>query len=583
MDIKKLVRKILLEQPEGENVPNPVQQLTRAQRELMARMSAKWKETIPELTDEDAVKIFLEYRKALPLIKDETQPPVKSFLYRGNGAYTINDLRDGSKVNIKDLLLFLLEFSKFRIKIGDSGEKVDNEKKRIDNIFNEKVPGKGAGAITPNKIEESKKMWENPNAVVNEGDLRVYPVTSREEAKRFGYYYQEKLRELVTHNYVNKVGKISDIYKPQNDSSNWPRERYDVSPWCVFSRGDDQKVMYKDPETGREKMIVNPVGNMYTSYRDSNFFYVIIDESKNLLGPGGEYYIGTIMARKDGTFKVASMYNGEYYITRQDLLKIYPKLEGHLDELIYVPFDRTKELDDNVPPSILEIINEREGSPNAFWMQGPDEKRAYIDAGGQLKNPKSWETMANDLRDQYINSIQIHDARQKIGSEEFMKAIMKSGISFKNKLDRRMKQIGTSGIGYLADEFMKTNYGPDYFGKKNSNIRIYKNKQTKKFGIYDVDNGDWVTKDGITYEPEFTRHPLSASQDIFDDENDKIYNVDEFTSPSAVFYTLKDMDEPGFNVYILSGRKYNELREKLDGQGIQNDLETDTDIGEQQI
>jgi hypothetical protein len=160
---------------------------------------------------------------------------------------------------------------------------------------------------------------------------------------------------------------------------------------------------------------------------------------------------------------------------------------------------------------------------------------------------------------------------------------MKSGISFKNKLDRRMKTIGTSGIGYLADEFMKTNYGPDYFGKKNPNIRIYKQNQNKKFGIYDVDNGDWVTKDGITYEPEFTINPLGANRDIFDDENDKIYNVYEFTSPGAVFYTLKDMDEPGFNVYILSARKYNELREKLDGQGAQTDLETDADIGEQQL
>jgi hypothetical protein len=580
MDIRKIVRRILSEQPEGENVPNPVQQLSNAQRELLARWSVRWKETLPELTDENVVKIFLQYRKALPLIKDESQPPVKSFIYRGNGMYTINDLRDGNKVNIKDLLWFLLEFSDFRIKIGDGGEKVNEEKVRLDNIFNERVQGKGVGAITPSKIEESKKMWDgNSNIVVDEGDLRVYPVTSREEAKRFGYYYQEKLKELVTHNVVNKVGRITDIYKPDS----FPRERYDVSPWCVFSRGEDQKVMFVDPETGKTRMIINSVGNMYTSYRDSNFFYVIIDESKNLFGPGGEYYIGTIMSRNDGTFKVASMYNGEYYITRQELLRIYPKLEGHFDELTYRPFDREKELDDKTPPSILEIINEREGSPNAFWMQGPDEKRAYIDAGGQLKNPKSWETMANDLREQYINSIQIHDARQKIGSEEFMKAIMKSGISFKNKLDRRMKQIGTSGIGYLADEFMKTNYGPDYFGKKNPNIRIYKNKQTKKFGIYDVDNGDWVTKDGITYEPEFTRHPLSASRDIFDDENDKIYNVDEFTSPGAVFYTLKDMDEPGFNVYILSGRKYNELREKLDGEGAQTDLETDADIGEQQL
>lgn len=569
MDIRQLVRKILSEQNDENQQP----QLTRAQRDLFQRLSNKWKETLPQLTDDDAFKIFLEYRKVIPQIKDESQQAVKSFLYRGLGKYTINDLRDGNKVNIKDLMMFLLEFSNFRMKL-DGGENVDAEKQRLDAIFNETIQGRGKGAITPNKIEESKKMWEgNKNLVINEGDFRVYAVNTREEAKRFGYYYQEKLKELVMHNVDEKVGPIRDMYKPANEY-NYPTERYSVSPWCVFSRGEDQKVQYKD------RMIINPVGNMYTSYRDNYYFFIAIDESKNLLGPGGEYYISTIMAKRDGGFKIASMYNGEYNLSRQDLLRIYPKLEGHLDELTYKEFDRQFETDDNTPPSILEIINEHEGSPNAFWMQGPDEKRAYIDAGGQLKNPKSWETMTNDLREQYIDSIQLHDARQKIGSEEFMKAIIKSGSSWKNKLDRRMKMIGTSGIGYLADDFMKANYGPDFFGIKNPNIRIYKNKRTKLYGIYDVGEGDWLTKDGITYEPEFRLTPLD--EDIVDDETDKMYLVNMFSHNSAKFYSLSDMDDSDFKVYILSERKFNELKEKLNQQAAP-DFETDADISEEDI
>jgi hypothetical protein len=569
MDIRQLVRKILSEQNDENQQP----QLTRAQRDLFQRLSNKWKETLPQLTDDDAFKIFLEYRKVIPQIKDESQQAVKSFLYRGLGKYTINDLRDGNKVNIKDLMMFLLEFSNFRMKL-DGGENVDAEKQRLDAIFNETIQGRGKGAITPNKIEESKKMWEgNKNLVINEGDFRVYAVNTREEAKRFGYYYQEKLKELVMHNVDEKVGPIRDMYKPANEY-NYPTERYSVSPWCVFSRGEDQKVQYKD------RMIINPVGNMYTSYRDNYYFFLAIDESKNLLGPGGEYYISTIMAKRDGGFKIASMYNGEYNLSRQDLLRIYPKLEGHLDELTYKEFDRQFETDDNTPPSILEIINEHEGSPNAFWMQGPDEKRAYIDAGGQLKNPKSWETMTNDLREQYIDSIQLHDARQKIGSEEFMKAIIKSGSSWKNKLDRRMKMIGTSGIGYLADDFMKANYGPDFFGIKNPNIRIYKNKRTKLYGIYDVGEGDWLTKDGITYEPEFRLTPLD--EDIVDDETDKMYLVNMFSHNSAKFYSLSDMDDSDFKVYILSERKFNELKEKLNQQAAP-DFETDADISEEDI
>ena len=188
--------------------------------------------------------------------------------------------------------------------------------------------------------------------------------------------------------------------------------------------------------------------------------------------------------------------------------------------------------------------------------------------------------MNNDLRKEYIDSLTDHDARQKIGSEEFMKAIIKSGSSWKNKLDRRMKMIGTSGIGYLADDFMKANYGPDFFGIKNPNIRIYKNKRTKLYGIYDVGEGDWLTKDGITYEPEFRITPLD--EDIIDDETDKVYLVNMFSHNTAKFYTLSDMDDADFKVYILSERKFNELNEKLNQQGAP-DFETDADISEEDL
>lgn len=574
MDIKKIVRRILLEQPADENVPNPVPQLSKAQKELFTRLSNKWRETYPEMTDEYAMAAFIAYRESLPLIKDETQPEVRSFILRGDGKYTINDLRDGNKVNIKDLLTFLKEFKKFNEEIDGGEEKVDGEKKRLDDIFNTKGQG-----ITEYKIEESKKMWEGEkNLLINEGDVRVYSINTKEDSMRFGYYYQEKLRELVTHNVDTQRGRIIDIYRDPMDRHGIAITRYSVTPWCVFSRGDGQKVLYNN------NMIINPIGNMYTSYRGHSFFYVVIDESKNLFGPGGEYYISTIMKRSDGGFKIASMYNGEYNVSTDELIKIYPQLNGHFDEFTFRPFDRTVEVNDNVPLTILEIINEQEGSPNAFWMQGPDEKSAYINAGGQLKNPKSWETMTNELREQYINSIQLHDARQKIGSEEFMRAIIKSGTKWKNTLNRRMVTIGTSGIGYLADDFMKANYGPDFFGKKNNNVRIYKNKHTKKCGIFNIEDGEWVTKDGITYDAEFMMRPLSSDHDIFDDENDKMYMVIEYNSPNnPSFYILRDMDETGYDVYILSQRKYRELREKLLNQENETDIGNDADLGEEQL
>lgn len=572
MDIKKIIRQFLLEQEGGEIAPPQEPQLTRGQRELFTRLANQWRETYPEMTDEYAMAVFKAYRESLPLIKNETQPEVRSFILRGNGKYTINDLRDGSKVNIKDLLTFLKEFKKFKDEIGGVKNDRGAKEEQLRQIFSE-----NKARPTEKKIEASKAMWEgNENLVINEGDFRVYSVNTREEAIRMGYYYQEKLRELVSHNIKNNK-------QPTNTY------RHNVSPWCVASRGDDQSIF----ENGR--MIINNVDNMYPSYRQrswgpSYYFYFVIDESKDLFGPQGNYYISTIMAVDGGGYLIASMYNGERNVTSDELYNFYPKLRGRLGELEFKPFDRKKEVGDNVPKSILEIINEQEGSQNAFWMQGPDEKTAFINAGGQLKNPKSWETMTNELRDQYINSIQLHDATEKIGSEEFMRAVMKSGVSWKNKLNRRMLQLGTSGIGFLADNFMNRDYRPDFFGKKNPNVRIYRGNNTNKYGIYDIDEGSWISKDGVEYFAEFTKNILKKPESIlFDSESNKRYIVVEFVSPSAKFYTLSDIkDKDNWSVFILSEKKYRELREKIDAQvedvsasGL-NDT-NDIDIAERQL
>lgn len=572
MDIKKIVRKFLLEQPDGDapqDAPKPAQQLTKAQRELFTRLITKWRETFPEMTVEDALLIFNKYREALPQIKDESVQAVKAFLYRGNGKYTINDLRDASKVDIKDLLLFLLEFKKFRFKPGgEEREKIDPEVARMNATFKQ-----NGDNITEGKIEASKSMWESQNnLVVDEGDFRVYSVNTMEEAKRYGYYYQEKLKELIINN-------INTKKYPTN-----------ALPWCVFSRGDAQAVHLGDKSD--KKLIISPVSNQYRYYRQTPkySFYVVIDEARDLFGAGGEYYIGTIMRTSQGSFLLSSMYNGEYNISEEDLIRKYPKLNGHLDELIYKEFDPKVEVDSEVPLTILDIVNEQEGSPNAFWMQGPDEKEEYINQGGYLRNPKSWSTLSNDLRETYINSIVAGNTAQKVATEEFFRAIVESGIGWKNKLDRRLKVLGKTGIGYLADNFMKANYGPDFYGMKNQNVRIYKRLRTTYYGIYDVEDGDWVTKDGITYDCTFTKNILRKPDNLLLDRQTKIhYLVTEFESSEGKFYILKNIKEVGknFNVYMMSEKKYRELREKLESetggdeyQGL--DDTNDVDIAEEQ-
>lgn len=555
MDIKKIVRKVLSEQPDGEN---PQSQLTRAQRELVARLAQKWRQDVPSLTDEQATVIYLKYREVLPLIKNEKQASVVSFLYRGQGRYTFNDLRDISNVRIKDLADFLKEIVKYDAPIGDNVTNADKEKIRIDAIFNQRTD-KGTDGITPEKIELSKKMWEgNENLIIDEGDFRVYWAPNKVFAMRMGYYYQEKLRELMVHNVDNNLSRTN------------------VNPWCIVSRSTAQTVYYKNRE------ILNGVSNQYPMYRRNDSYYFVIDESKDLFGKNGEYYIGALLADRNNNFQLASMYNGQKDITHEDLFKIYPKLRGHLDKLVYHPYDETKEINDGKPISILDRINEVEGSPFAFWMQGPDEKAQYINDNRVIRNPKSWETLVDELRTEYIARMTADDAISRINTYEFMKAIIKSGNVWKNRLDYKLKTLNLSGIGHLVENFMIREFVLDFTGKKNPNIKIYKSKATKKYGIYDLNNVDWIQRDGVTYEPEFIKHVIPYPDgDLEDLSNDKIYTVVEFASPNAKFYTLNDMDDKPEIVYILSDRKYNELREKLEGDaGI--DDENDIDMAEEQ-
>jgi hypothetical protein len=561
MDIKKIVRRILSEQPGDEVVPNPQPQLTRGQREVLANLTTKWRQEYPGLTDETALETYLAYRKALPSIQNPKNHAVAGFLLRGKGRYTFNDLKDITNVKLNDLVVFLLDYANVRINLDNDIDDTEKEKRKIDSIFNVSPPEKGPGGITPQKIELSKEMWEgNNNLIIDEGDFRVYEVNTRQQSVRMGYYYQEKLRELVSYNVDNGRGRTV------------------ISPWCLVGRSTDQTVYYKG------QTIIRGVGNAYTGYRPDSSLYYIIDESKDLFGNKGEYYIGVILAGRNSRYQVASMYNGEYNISAEDLYKIYPKLRGHLDKLTYNQFDLAAETNDGTPLSIVDRMNENEGSEFAFWLQGPDEKSQFIDNGRYLKNPKSWETMSDDLRTRYITNTTRENALSRVSTDEFMRAIVKSGNVWKSRLDYKLRQLNFDGIGYLAENFMKREFAPDLIGKKNSNIKIYKSKATNKYGIYDLNNVSWVKKDGLNYEPEYTKIVLRAPEgDLLDNDSDKIYTVIEFTSPSNKFYTLSDVDDDDFNVFILSEKKYRELRQKIDDQQGGIDVENDIDIGEQQI
>lgn len=564
MDIKKLIQEIILE-AEGD-----APQLTRGQRDQLAALTRIWREQVPEITDEQALVIYLKIKEIIPKIDPSgKQVAVGNFLRRHDGRfgpkYTVDDLKGITKVDFPSLMEFLYEMSNFKNPItkGD-GEKA----KTKEEIENEIFDFNGL-KITPEKIETSKTLWEsNENKVVDEGGLRIYEIKTQEQARRLGYYYQELLLQKVKYNRENGVGHRS------------------VMPWCVQARSQDQ--MVKD-EKG--DILISSVGNMYSSYRSSNHFYFVIDENRDLfqdvIDPitgrnGVSYYISTIMVNPLGRFQICNMYNSpmEQPATWEQIVGIYPELASHRDVFQYMQYDPQRELSQKTT-TILDLINEDENSQYDFSRQTSDVKESYITAGRPLSKPRSWAALTNNQRQEYINGFDTHNIAQRCNNYDFYKAIVQSSSEWKKKLDTRLKQVGHAGIILLVANFMKNDYTKSTIGFKNPDIVLFQNIRTKRYGIFNVKECDFITKDGIYYGSDYAK---GQRIDIDDDENSGYYWAIEYTNDSGnKFYTLHDDDFIGDDrkkAYIMSEKKWNEISEKFLEDTTTYDLPKETDIGE---
>lgn len=561
MKIKNIVNKILSEQASilehimllEQEEPKP---LTRALKELLAKLTELWREDVPSLTDEQARKVFDKYRDVTTKLTDQNNPAVFSFLARNDGKngsqkYTYDDLKNG-KVGLKQLLMFLKEYNNFKMDIEGTDINTSAYDEKLNKIFDtqDQKPSE-------EKIEASKSLWYGEkNCVVNEDGFRVYTITNQKDSIRMGYYYMDVLKHFITINgYSSKT------------------------PWCVASRGDAQT---EYSTNGRQ--LINSMTNMYVSYRTSNdyTFYFIIDEERlKFINNDGLFKYGmSALAVKPGErYVLTSMFNdGESNVTWNEVLRIYPKIAEHREKFVYRNYD-PKESDASVKKTVLDTINEIDGSRDSFWTQTPDEKELYVSMGGRLNKEKSWLSMNNNLREIYISSTQEHDANSKFSTEEFFNAIIRSGKVWADKLDRRLKILGKSGIAFISDNFMKINYDTARIGKKNSNIKLFKHKQTGKYGIYNISAGSWLNMDGITYEAIFTR---GNRTDVEDDINDKEFSVHEYYSAAGdKFYTITDDDDiSSYQSYFLSEKKYNEIRNNFADDPGTLGQDQDIDLGE---
>jgi hypothetical protein len=495
-----------------------VEEVKANQKTFFNELMTKWRTEVPELTDEQGEKVFNRNNNIKNQISIENSGVLR-FLKRHDGRYTdkkkytLNDLKQIQVFTFKDLVSFLVEFGKFEMGGEEKETSVEDERAKLDAIF-------ASDGNQPNeaKIEASKPMWfGDENCVINKGGVRVYKVLSETHAKRMGYYYQSLHRQQYMK--FRRNGRIN-------------------SPWCVTWRGD---VRINDDEGN---YLYGNGTNQYGYYRrsDKKTFYFLIDDNRNYLSDDineARFHMAAIQINNYGSYTVSSMFNdGDETKSWDFIVSTWPQLDGERDKFQW----RALSQDELESAKVTDMINETPGDPNEFSAQTPQRMTEYISIGGKIKEVDSWNAMTPELKTTYITMMQLHDATSRISNSKLLTAILKTSppdYPYREKLDRKLKQLGNSGIEYLVNDFMQKDYVLVRKGQKDDNYRIYQSKSSHLFGIYHISSFEWVM-DGATkieYNDRFSEEKMMRTED----EQGKRYAVKSYSADNGdAFYVIID-------------------------------------------
>lgn len=556
MKFKNLIYDLIVEEVKNKNLFN--------------KLYEYWKKSIPELSLNDAETIFNRHDAIKDILKNPKTPVVVSFLSRHDGQhgskkYELKQLTDITQFDIYDLIELLTEYGKFNLE-NDYGTNGKSNNNHLNRLFSENGNKK-----TAEKIEESRKMWfDSSSAKISEDGFRVYEIMNQVQSMRMGYYMQE----------IHKIPYV------ENKNSG---QRY-YSPWCVTWRGHEAVEYENYDENGRGvgAPLYTQGSNMYGTYRrQGKTFYFVIDESKN---PTDKYYLSALQARDNGAYILTSLYNdGDETMTWEEIVRIYPKIADHKDEIT------PRQMSDSEleTKTIVDVINENEGSPQEFARQVRNRKLEYLSNGGYISKIKSWQSMDAELRTLYVDLTTVDNAFQRYGNLELFKEMLDTP-GFRSKIERRLKIIGKPGISYIIDELLKRQYDRLRTGIKNRNIGLFQNKTTRKIGLYNYATSDWLTQGSVMYSDNYTK----GEEELYFDDQMEGYMVEPYfitnVNDSTSFFSvspaseLNDDTENEFPTHFISGEKWKELSQRLTpedevekdetGVGKFKDLEPETDF-----
>lgn len=466
------------------------------------------------------------------------QPQFVAFLNRFDGQHypkfdpTVKNIKDHNSYSVDQIKFLYYEF------VDKDAENVEDDEALF--LQNPNNPGRIDRSPSDLKEEASKRLWYGSKYLIfNEDGFRVYSIPNQQVSINFGYY-------------------LNTMHK---DPYNIPGGQ-----WCTTWYNSN---------------------NYYAGKRPNRYFYFVIDESKHpdLVKETSvnKYYMSALQAMKpssnESKFRLTDITNpGEPPVTEEELVKIYPKLKGHLDKFVFVPFDESELSIDNK----LATVTETAGARNEFVRVDRDTKRQFIAAGYPLRLAISWQSMDENLRKLYINTNDERNFFDKFGSYELLNQISKSGAEV-TTLERRIQQLFPGEtIGMLYKKVMGNEFIPERTSLKNKDVVLFKSKSTKKFGLYNAKRASWINANGVKYDALYVESSVDA---YFDDQGNsylvETYSKDIGVEDKTSFYCIFPADNGGVDGYFLSNTKWEELKSKLhpEDETLQDfNPESDTDL-----
>lgn len=503
-------------------------------KKLFNDLLTKWRVQKPDLTPDYAETLYNRFQE----IKNGLSPnkaQVTSFLYRFDGRHGYEKfdpdlLKDITKYSYRQIKSLIDEYSDDELGGIDPGE--------LNTVFDPKNL-----KATPEKIEASKQLWENGNAIVDVDGLKVYDILNQAMAVRYGYYLEQ-----IRRGFSNEFGTNSR--------------------WCVTWRGTREE---GDGGT-----------NMWSSYRtQGKTFYFVIDLNKDTKD---RYYMSALErypASRDGYILTSIKNDGDQSMSWEEVCRIYPKLTPFKDKIT----PRNYSEDETEEKSIVGQINEMENNQYEFKRVDRQLKKAYINNQGVIKKAHSWAVMDDKLRALYILTTTEQQIRNKFSNFELINEIRKVGNEF-TLLDNRIKQLGhRDGVGFILTDLIKHEFRLTRESLNNPQIKIYESRQTGLFGVFSDKTATWVKLDGKVYEPMFKQ----TESDVFFDEEEMGYYVEKYENrqDGLTFYSIFPSDTEKGDCYLLSQKKWEELKPRLyvDKESVPRlqDFNKDTDVDIKEI